>query len=937
MSDNNINVTAPLHAATKKGKLAAAKEVFLEGDTQTVEKEIQDINSRHNDLKSKHESLSSTVSDHAKQIGNNQSQITANKSAQDEKNTSLDANMAKLNTRDDQITELIKGVTATGGASVATAVTYDNTSSQLVSATVQGAVDELQDSKISKTSISQESGESEDKVMSQKAVSTKLIDLSNFSNGVSLINPQDSVPNFDVTNKVLDLGKDPVLIVGSHSYSLSAIWASDTSKYRAIKYYDETSQSGAIRIVFNTNTKEFRAVAYSTAITNSDIVIAALRLNYQTKEFISGNAIFDFTVNGGDKFLQAVFEFGSVNLDKNPWEYSESKTRIISKKEYPIRLRKGDIVGLTDYSDARFYVGWKNEKGVLHKITSWATSDYTITENGDYQIVICNVEEKELEDVSSLSSLFFCKQKESSSLYSVNNDIRSIKEELSSVQSSISFTNGLSLINPQDSVPNFDVTNKVLDLGKDPVLIVGSHSYSLSAIWASDTSKYRAIKYYDETSQSGAIRIVFNTNTKEFRAVAYSTAITNSDIVVAALRLNYQTKEFISGNAIFDFTVGKVVPSNMVNSFHHLYCNTRIKIICHRGVHLNGIPENSLDAYRIAGYCGYDYVETDFCPTKDDELVLMHDSTINRTMKNKSDYSDIVEDVEVVSKTLSELRENYVLASDDVRMRKPIPTLEEFFVTCRESAVFPIAEIKTSGATKEHVKKAFDLGCKTLGVENFGFCSFSYELLDYARSLSDDILLLYLGNSTLGTTNTVTSKSRETKNTVWYADINGRFTQKVTKEDIEEYKKRGLKIATWLINPIEFNNAMKRGDEIIATDYVAPNLSKFKGMTYKSERDFSEFITDGTIKEGILILEEGQILKANASAMTKLWLGGYFLSVVGKGNFLITADNLNITIDSVESDRYIFQGMIDNQIPYLTIKAIGKTEIQFIEYSYVRF
>ena len=163
----SINLTDELEAKTKKGKLGSAKQIFLEGDAQTVEKEIQDINSRHNDL-------SSTVSEHTKQIESNQSQITANKSAQDEKNASLDANMAKLNTRDDQITELVKGVTATGGASVATAVTYDNTSSQLVSATVQGAVDELQSSKIDKTSISQESGEAENKVMSQKAVSTIL-------------------------------------------------------------------------------------------------------------------------------------------------------------------------------------------------------------------------------------------------------------------------------------------------------------------------------------------------------------------------------------------------------------------------------------------------------------------------------------------------------------------------------------------------------------------------------------------------------------------------------------------------------------------------------------------------------------------------------------------------------------------------------------------
>ena len=141
----SINLTDEIEVKTKKGKLGAAKQIFLEGDTQTVEKEIQDINSRHNDLSSKHESLSSTVSEHTKQIESNQSQITANKSAQDAKNTSLEENMKKLNTRDDQITESLKGITASGGASVATAVSYDNTSSHIDAATVQGALDEVVD------------------------------------------------------------------------------------------------------------------------------------------------------------------------------------------------------------------------------------------------------------------------------------------------------------------------------------------------------------------------------------------------------------------------------------------------------------------------------------------------------------------------------------------------------------------------------------------------------------------------------------------------------------------------------------------------------------------------------------------------------------------------------------------------------------------------
>ena len=170
----SINLTDEIEVKTKKGKLGAAKQIFLEGDTQTVENEIQDINSRHNDLNSKHESLSSTVYEHTNQIESNQNQIIANKSTQDAKNASLDANMADLNTRDDQITELVRGITATGGASVATTVTYDNISSHLASATVQGAIDELQGSKIDKTSILQELGNAEDKVMSQKAVSDKL-------------------------------------------------------------------------------------------------------------------------------------------------------------------------------------------------------------------------------------------------------------------------------------------------------------------------------------------------------------------------------------------------------------------------------------------------------------------------------------------------------------------------------------------------------------------------------------------------------------------------------------------------------------------------------------------------------------------------------------------------------------------------------------------
>lgn len=110
MSDNNINVTAPLHAATKQGKLVAAREVFMDGDTQTVEKEIQDINSRHNTLNTKHESLSKTV----------------------------------------------QGIAATGGASTATNVTYDNTNSGMAAENIQDAVDKLAKEKADSSDVTKQ-------------------------------------------------------------------------------------------------------------------------------------------------------------------------------------------------------------------------------------------------------------------------------------------------------------------------------------------------------------------------------------------------------------------------------------------------------------------------------------------------------------------------------------------------------------------------------------------------------------------------------------------------------------------------------------------------------------------------------------------------------------------------------------------------------------
>lgn len=134
-----INLTDSLNAATTKGKLGDAKQVFLNGDTKNLQQAHEETN----------------------------------------------AHLGTLDNRSTQMEKAIQDISATGGASTANAVSYNNSTSKLEAITAQGAIDELTaknatkaekaevtaelEKKFDKESILQESGEAEDKVMSQKA------------------------------------------------------------------------------------------------------------------------------------------------------------------------------------------------------------------------------------------------------------------------------------------------------------------------------------------------------------------------------------------------------------------------------------------------------------------------------------------------------------------------------------------------------------------------------------------------------------------------------------------------------------------------------------------------------------------------------------------------------------------------------------------------
>lgn len=160
--------------------------------------------------------------------------------------------------------------------------------------------------------------------------------------------------------------------------------------------------------------------------------------------------------------------------------------------------------------------------------------------------------------------------------------------------------------------------------------------------------------------------------------------------------------------------------------------------VAHRGCWLKAeeefyINENCPAGVRMAAQYGYPAIECDVKYTRDSVMVLMHDATINRTMRNAADYSRIAEPVRVSELTFEELRSRYVLASTDPALRVPIPTLEEELLACREYGIVPMLH--------SAVVESYKLAHEMLGD---GFIAFdaNQAALAHARDYASGCLVL---------------------------------------------------------------------------------------------------------------------------------------------------------------------------------------------------
>lgn len=168
------------------------------------------------------------------------------------------------------------------------------------------------------------------------------------------------------------------------------------------------------------------------------------------------------------------------------------------------------------------------------------------------------------------------------------------------------------------------------------------------------------------------------------------------------------------------------------------------RMYAHRGCWTKGvtgefvIPENSVAAVEMARKMGYEGIECDVHYTKDSVMVIMHDHTLNRTVRRASDYSRLEKPVKLADVTFAELRSDYVLESELPELRTPVPTLEELLDACKRFAVKPMLH---SALTESYV-----MAQKMFGDD--WICFTEEKGIRSAREFSDCLCLLAINGGT---------------------------------------------------------------------------------------------------------------------------------------------------------------------------------------------
>ncbi|RST57424.1 DUF1080 domain-containing protein [Siminovitchia terrae] len=327
-------------------------------------------------------------------------------------------------------------------------------------------------------------------------------------------------------------------------------------------------------------------------------------------------------------------------------------------------------------------------------------------------------------------------------------------------------------------------------------------------------------------------------------------------------------------------------------------------VAAHRGVP-SMAPENTMAGYQLAYDLGADQIETDLQLTKDGYLVIMHDTTVDRTTNGKGAVSSL---------TLEEIRQlDAGIKFGEEFAGEKVPTFREFLQAFKGKDVILLVELKDEGIEEQVMREIQEEGM----IDQVVLQSFNLGSMVKSYELNPEIPIGYLYSAGVpeaqsakiqnakkmmnyGTTHNVTlnaSYGSTYKEFIQYMRQRGMLTMHWTFRDEEPFRD---KLAQGLIGPItDYMQWLTDSPISLETPIKKVNLKPGKTSTVRAKA-FVDYRTakKENIASELFVAENTDVVKVNGNTIEAVSPGT--AQVFVKHTFSMLGQEWNVVGEPIE-------------------------------------
>lgn len=391
--------------------------------------------------------------------------------------------------------------------------------------------------------------------------------------------------------------------------------------------------------------------------------------------------------------------------------------------------------------------------------------------------------------------------------------------------------------------------------------------------------------------------------------------------------------------------------TEVINTYLEVNAFTRTPVmIGHRG-NPGVAPENTLSGFLKAYENGADVFEVDVEVTKDGEVIIMHDNTINRTTTYTGNKT-------VGQMTLEEIKAEFILGKDGKPTEEKVPTLREVLVAFRDKDCKIFVEFK--GNNGDNIEKTCALLKELDMVDKVDVISFNSTFLRQTVTKNNipgmaTGYLLSVSGSSATAEDALESLFPVLKTVQTYKSSINPAMNIVSDAFLQATTDRGITVWPWTYNASNNNSGFLSGSDGVTTDdmqwitrmvkylTVAENTDlligdstkiSVKSVAYgdmKSVIAADKLIVKVLAGEDCIQIENGTITGTKAGVATVLY--GYATKTANGSPYVVYTQPVTVTVSNppveeegtVEGDPSVDVDAPANSTPDTTNEDGGNT------------